>query len=126
MLNGCSSQVKFENSYNDLLKQLHKAQFNTIIFESGKTIISRQQVNSEALQVSVRKLLQDKKNHWKAERMTSYSPHILITSNSFSLNIREDIVVLNIKITEKHWRHYTSESNAQTAAQMMDVVKGLN
>lgn len=119
----CRSQtMDFTKSYDEHLRQVEKMRFSVDVIESGKPISSKDDLSGGPLAVVLQKLLEEKKGAWKKSKQTSYAPRVLFTGPGMSLNVRDDLMVLNIEITKGKWQQYVSPSSP---GQVREIINAL-
>lgn len=122
---GCRSDITFDQAYNNCLNRIHKKPYSVDLIDAGKTITSKDNLLGGPLADSLGKLLEEKRGSWKKSKRTSYAPRLLFTTDGLSLNVRDDIAVLNLQITDKEWAQYVSTSSAGQLTQLIDLLKRL-
>lgn len=97
--------------------------FSVDFVRGGKTLSSKENVLGSRLSPAIRRVFEVRKGSWKQAKITSFSPRLLISTSGMSLNIREDVVVLNIELSKKHWAQFTSPNDR---AQFEDLYEMVN
>ncbi len=114
--------MDFNKSYDDHLQQVEKMRFSVDVIESGKPVSSKDDLSGGPLAVVLRKLLEEKKGAWKKSKQTSYAPRVLFTGPRLSLNVRDDLMVLNIEVIKGKWQQYVSTSSPGQVSEIIDAL----
>lgn len=122
LIGACRPGVSFDKVYNERIAGVKKMHFSIDILDSGKMVSSKEKAPNDQVAIVVGKILQDKRGTWKISDRISYVPRILLTTTGMSLNVREDVVVLNIEITGGNWKQYITASNREQFTALMDIV----
>jgi hypothetical protein len=119
----CRSEYDFDKAYNQCLGCIREKPYSVDLMDAGRSVSSTANLTGGPLADSLCNILEEKRGQWKKSKRISYAPRLLFSTECLSLNVREDIVVLNIKFSDREWGQYISAGSDKWLARLIDILK---